>query len=397
MQFVDTLALTDFHVARSKGSHPINAHYQRHERRVDLYEWHGVGTVDARVFGSEMVRALGWPDPRGRPFGLWVRRELVESGEVDGGARLLGEVAGMAVYLSPRTVPVAVPGGVARIELLFKTPATELPAATLLRVSAGGDVDELPLLTAHPTSIPVQAIPAGRVCRQGALLHMPARPGPVAVTVEIVLPGQPPVRLAAGQVDVRPPEEIDDAYIQRVVSGVDDVIEAGARLSAIALQAAPRQPRAARLALHDRFRKSRDARHFDVASLFDELYADATAAPPPALRKRLAAARARLIDRADHQLVTDHAVAERARGAAVAVEEAGRFVDGLRRVDLGDIIRAPGARGLLDAARARWLGEPISAESYPAFLGLTLFDQGQVRAQKRLFAARLAVLKLPPN
>jgi hypothetical protein len=389
MQFVDTLALADYHVARTQRSSPgSNFHYQARERRVDLVEWHGVGALDPGRFGGELVRALGRPDPHRRPFGFWVRRELVEGGELDAGARLLGEVDGMGVYLSPRTVAVAVPRAVVRIELLFRTPAGAFPPDTRLRVSGGGDQEELPLLTAHPASLPVPVVPPGRVCRQGALLHMPDQPGPVPVTIELLRPGQPAVRFDGVRVEVLPPEAIDQARIDGLLSSAADVMESGHRLAALTAQSAARLARAGRSDLVARFRMSRDARHFDLGGLFDRLHADANAAPVSGLADRLAAARARLVARADAQVVARHDAKGKAGSAALALQDVGFLVDDLRRVELGDVIHAPGTAALLSAARKRWLSAEPSAENYPAFLGLTLIDQGQVRAHKKLFAAR---------
>jgi hypothetical protein len=389
MQLLDTGWLADVQMSRIQTDERLTHLYETHERRLDLAEDHA-WSFDRAELGRTYLDIYRSPDP------AWEGTHPLDTVTYAAAARNLFDRsletgaslrAGSGLLLdgSRRSIPLAVPGALVRIEVLVQQPTGRPAVDETIRVSLAGSTDELPAFAVVPEgAIPVRP-PPGRSLRQGFLVRAPRETGRFPVTVTVGEGSGAPTRGTLGELEVVEPS----LYAYRASVHYQGLEWATVEQRAFALAWLREQGRA-RLSNQERgrliaeFRRASRARSGAEDAPFEALLADAE-------REREDVPGLRPVEEwLQAEICRDLA----ALGSGAHPLEGGpalkvaREFDDVRRTGVTRLPDCRGARDALAALRAASVepGEPRRA--YDFTLAASLLDPSDVSLQKRLLALR---------
>ena len=377
MRLVDSGYLTDYQMARVRGHWPEVNQYQHQEQRADL--------ADAKAnpffqFDRSLVGRVFWSQPDSQ---LSVRREVVEVGQVPPDAALLAELPGCRIYGSDRTVPIAGPQGLVRIEILVERCSAEGVRAISAKARLDDyDSDEIRLAS-------YGSEPGPGIERRAFLLRAPAAAGQYQATLTLKDGNQDrgTFKLAAIDVIASPEQRAEAA--RGLLAKAGDARERARRLAQMREQVIERLSHQEWLAETAALQRGKDANEGTQSAHLRRLTWDARLAVGSETPHELAALSSQAI-----RDVFAQASCERRRPAEHLLC-LGQNVAWLRGLGFFGIGQQSMIRQAAAAARASLGSNPSLSDRYVALVGQTLLWPEDMALQKELYLVRSRLSPLP--
>ncbi len=393
-QSIDGLRLTDFHMARVYRRPAELLRYVYLERTPELIVAHH-RIPRSSDFASSYFNVLRVANPgdANRPIPYFARRDAVETPTLDPGSILIRRDDDLEVWLSGRTVPVAVPEAIVRVELLLRPTSRYATAAAAkpesLEVCLGGDCDELRPFFFHPDQPQALMPVVGRFYRHGFLVRAPAAAGSHSLSIGLGARGAraggdpPPILVTA--------DPLAAPLAARLGARGGDVLERAFLLAQLREQCRPRMARAELRATLERFRQAAAARSWSARGAFDALIGEFHSRPPRRVEGALEELEGELSAEVSDAVsaVLDKATKKQRLEEALA---AARLAYNLRRQGFERATRTPGM-----SRAARLLRRELAARKgvqarYQAALGLAALRPADTAVQKELLELRRLVM-----
>jgi hypothetical protein len=377
MRLVDSGYLTDYQMARVRDRWPEVNQYQHQEQRADL--------ADAKAnrlfqFDRSLVGPLFWYQPESQ---LGVRRDLVELRQIPPDAALLAELPGCRIYGSDRTVPLAGPHGLVRIEVLVERYSAEGVRAISAQARLGDyDSDEI-RLTSYGSD------PGPGIERRAFLLRAPSAAGQYQATLTVKDGNQDrgTFRLAAIDVIASPEQRVEAAG--GLLAKAGDARERARRLAQMREQVVERLSHQEWLAETAALQRGKDTNAGTQSAHLQRLTWDARLAAGNQTPSELAALSSQ---------ATGDVLAQANCGRRRPAEHVlclGQNVAWLRGLGFLGISQQSAIREAATAARAGMGKNPSLSDRYLALVGQTLLWPDDMALQKELFTVRSRLSPLP--
>jgi len=377
MRLVDSGYLTDYQMARVRDHWLQVNQYQHQEQRVDLAD--GKTPVFFQ-FDRNLVGRMFWYQPDSQ---LSVRRDVVEVGQLPPNAALLAELPGCRIYGSNRTVPLAGPHGLVRIEVLVERFSAEGVRAVSAQARLDDhDSDEIRLA-------PYGNEPGPGIERRAFLLRAPSAAGQYQATLAVKDGNQDrgTFHLATIEVFANPEQRAEAPRVLLAKAG--DARERARWLAQVREQVIERLSHKEWLAEMTAFQRSKDANEGSQAGHLQRLTWDARLAEANETPPELAPLSAQAI-----RDVFAQASCERRRPAEHLLC-LGQNVAWLRGLGFFGISQQSMIRQPAAAARASLGRNPSLSDRYLALVGQTLLWPEDMGLQKELYRVRSRLSPLP--
>ena len=377
MRLVDSGYLTDYQMARVRDHWPQLNQYQHQEQRVDLAD--GKTPVFFQ-FDRSLVGRMFWYQPDSQ---LSVRRDVVEVGQVPPEAALLAELPGCRIYGSDRSVPIAGPHGLVRIEVLVERYSAEGVRAVSAQARLDDyDSDEIRLAS-------YGSEPGPGIERRAFLLRAPAAAGQYQATFTLKDGNQDRGTFHLAAIDVIASPEQRAEAARGLLAKAGDARERARRLAQLREQVIERLSHQEWLAEMTALQRGKDANDGSQSANLQRLTWDARMAVGNETPHELAALSSQAV-----RDVFAQANCERRRPAEHLLC-LGQNVAWLRGLGFFGISQQSTTRGDAAAVHASLGKNPSLSDRYLALVGQTLLWPENMALQKELYLVRSRLSPLP--
>jgi hypothetical protein len=378
MRHLDSGYLTDYQTARLFGKKELFSQYQHQEQGAHLAD---TNLLPFFAFDASLVDSLFLRQP---DLHMFARRDLVDVPKAPPASALVVERPGVRIFTSDRTVPIAGPGGLLRIEVIVERESAAAAAPMAVRAALGShDEDEISLA-------PYGQAPGPAIERRAFLIGAPKHPGRYDVSMTFSRGTGTNLAFPLAKVEVISDPAAWAKAAQNLLA--DPRRDARAKLQALAQlqeQSIERLSHRAWLAELSAFRDAKDRHRREQALHLRRLVWDARLAAfeetPRALDLPLAQAADRVITeaRCDDRTPPDQLLC------------LGQTVQWLRSAGVFGVTDLPKVKRLAEQAVASSEKSSAPVDRYRALVGRTLLRPEDMTLQRALLDVRAGLRPLP--